>query len=217
MKNIYKYVFILSAFIFILLVSSFITNPNEGLSIFKSNEGYLFVFNHQRESVLFEVIGKDFYEIEPEELIFSIDGNIFQFVLVPINEFYNSEKNQDTLLQYFNFESNFIKMTSENKNIHFNKKIQNTPNNRRFILWDFDPIVPATDRDSNTIIKHIIASYATPKNVLTITSPITRSGNIQEVTNKILHIITSLRVNSNFFELNSLQDSLRSNDNSFKK
>lgn len=217
MKNIYRYVFISGAIVFTLLISSFNTNPSEGLSILKSTEGYLFVFNHQRESILFDVIGKDFYKIEPEELIFSIDGYIFQFVLVPINEFYNSANTTDTLLQYFDFESNYIKMASEDKDIHFNKKILTTDNNRRFLFWDFDPIVPTDNTDSNTIIKHIIASYATPKNVLTITSPITRSGNLQDVINKILHIITTLRVNSNFFELNFLQDSLRLHAKSFEK
>lgn len=170
-----------------------------------------------KERVLFEVIGKNFYEVEPEELIFSIDCNIFQFVLFPINEFYNSENTPDTLLQYFNFESNHIKITSNNKDIHFNKKILSTQNNYRFLLWDFDPFVLASDIDSNTIIMHIIASYATADNVLTITSSIMRSSNIQEVTNKIFHIITTLRVNSNFFELNYIQDSLRFNIHSFEK
>ncbi|MGQ9819533.1 MAG: hypothetical protein ACUVQ1_06375 [Candidatus Kapaibacteriales bacterium] len=212
-----KHIFTLTIIIFAFILFSFRTNQNEGLSILKSTEGFLFVFNHQSESILFEVIGKDFHEVEAEELIFSIDGQIFQFVLVPINEFYNPAKTTDTLLQYYNFESNYIKMTYKNMDMHFNKKILTTGNNRRFLLWDFDPIVPGSDKDSNTIIKHIIASYSTPKKILTITSPITRSGNIKEVNNKIFHIITTLCVNSNFYDLKYLQDSLRSNHNFYEK
>lgn len=212
MRYISKLFLSLTFLSFALLILSLKANKGEGLSILKSNDGFLFVFNQPKESIMFEIPGKNFHEVETEELIFSIDNCILQFVLVPIKEFYNPNKSVDTLLQHFIFESNYIKSTYENKDIHFNKNFVFTSNGRKFLLWSFEPIISERDTSSNSVIKHIISSFSTPNFLLTISSPLTRNGNENEIYTKINHIISSIRYSSSFFDLESIQDSLKSRD-----
>lgn len=201
-----------------LFLFSFKTNGGEEeLSVIKSPDGFLFVFNQPKENILFEINGTDFLEIETEELIFSVDKYIFQFVFVPIKEFFTPSKVGDTLLQHFQYESNFIKSTYQNQNINFKKEFITTSNARRYLRWSFEPKINLDDTASNTIIKHIIASFSTPNYILTISSPLTRIGDQNVVYKKINHIITTLNYSSNNFDLDSIRNSLQSIDKGSKK
>ncbi len=195
-------------FCFFFFVVSF-SFAEDGLNVIKSKNGFLFVFNDDSESFMIEFRGKKFIDVEPEDLVFSIDGQLFQFTVVPINVFLNEKSDLDTLLQHFEFELNYI---SKNFNIdlkNLKPKFHKNKGTNKVLFWELSYDVGSTLTDEETVVKQIFASTATNKFVLLVASPLTRKNDYKQSKKRIIDALYNLRYKEGKFDLESLRDSLK--------
>lgn len=189
-----------------------VSNANDdGLNVIKTKRGFLFVFNDSAESFLVEIEGKKFVDVEPEELIFSIDGQIVQFTIVPLKEFLNSNVQQDTLQQHFEFEGEFI---SKNFKVPLEqiqvKKIKSNVG-RKVYFWELERNVSAKDTSSETVVKQIYATTNTNSFVVMISSPITRGNNYTKCRKRVVDALRNIQFKVGKYDLEVLRNSLRKN------
>ncbi len=187
-----------------MLISAF-SLSDEGLNVIKSESGFLFVFNDSQESFLVEIKGKKFIDVEPEELIFSIDGQIVQFTVVPLKEFFEENLNSDTLQQHFDYEFDFIK-----KNFKVSAKpiIQRSKFGRKVYYWELDRDLSHSDTSSETIVRQLFATTNIDSFVIMISSPITRSNDYKQCRKKIVEALKNIKFQKGKYDLEALRDSL---------
>ncbi len=205
MKNL------ISLLIFFLLaqgiIYSFQTNE-DGLTILKSKKGFLFVFNDSLESFKIEIEGNKLIDIEPEELIFSIDNQIFQFTIVPISAFFSPYSNVDTLMQHFNFEMKYLVKELGINIPDFKPNKIMLPNGKYALFWEFEPILSKKDTSNETVIRHIFASIKTNRFVVLISSPLTKSNNFKTAKGKIQNALLTFDFIPFCYNLDELRKSL---------
>lgn len=194
-------------FLFFFVVSFSV--GEDGLNVIKSRNGFLFVFNDDSESFMIEFRGKKFLDVEPEDLIFSIDGQLFQFTVVPLNVFLNEKSDLDTLLQHFDFDLNYI---SKNFNIdlkNLKPKFHKDKGNRKVLFWELNYDVGSPLTDEETVVKQVFASTATKKFVVLVASPLTKKNDYRQSKKRIIDALYNLRFKEGKFDLESLRDSLK--------
>ncbi len=207
----------MKGFIFLLLflfaqniIYSIQTNE-EGLSILKSKKGFLFVFNDSLESFKIEIKGKKLIDVEPEELIFSIDDQIFQFTIVPISAFFNPNSNVDTLMQHFHFEMKYLVKELGINIPDFKPNKILLPSGKYALYWEFEPILSKKDILNETVVKHIFASTKTNRFIVLISSPLTKSNNYKNSKEKIQNALFTFDFIPFLYNLDELRKSLTRN------
>jgi hypothetical protein len=198
--------------IVLVFVSTFSIFPfqiqEDGLNILKSKKGFLFVFNDSTESFMIEFEGKKFLDIEPEELIFSVDNQIIQFTIVPLSLFLNPKSKLDTLMQHFNFEIKYLKQELRADIPEFEPQTLSLPKARKALFWELSPSRLDTDTSSETVVRHIFATTNTNKFIVFISSPLTKANNPKTAKERIQKALNSFRFQSSRFNLEALRDSL---------
>lgn len=185
------------------------TNTYEGLNVIKSKKGFVFIFNDSIESFILEIPGKKFSSVDPEELIFSIDGQIIQFTIVPINEFFVPSSFLDTLEQHFKFEVEFISQNYQSDLKELKPQIYKTKYSQRAFYWELDLNTPPTDTSNETVVKQIYSTTNTKKFIVLLSSPITKGNNYKKCKNRIVETIRSLQYSYNPYNIEKFRDSLK--------
>jgi len=197
---------------FIIFVSTISIFPfqiqEDGLNIIKSKKGFLFVFNDPTESFLIEFEGKKFLEIEPEELIFSIDNQIIQFTIVPVRLFLNPNSKLDTLMQHFKFEFNYLKEELRADIPEFEPQYLPLPKGRKALFWELSPSINSKDTSNETVVHHIFATTNTNNFIFFISSPLTKLNDIKKAKNKIQRALTTFHFKPLRYNMEILRDSL---------
>ncbi|MFN3307381.1 MAG: hypothetical protein ACK42Z_09395 [Candidatus Kapaibacteriota bacterium] len=198
---------ILGIVLFLALAS--FTNTNEGLNVIKSKKGFVFIFNDSLESFILEISGKKFANVDPEELIFSIDGQIIQFTVVPIYEFFSPNSPLDTLEQHLKFEIDFISKNYLLDIDELRPKMYTTKSNRRTFYWELALNVPPNDTSSETVVKQIYSTTNTEKFIIMLSSPITRANNYRKCKKKILEAMLNVQFSKNPYDVEKLRAYLK--------
>ncbi|MEJ5286567.1 MAG: hypothetical protein CH6_1993 [Candidatus Kapaibacterium sp.] len=195
--------------VFVFLIFCGFASNDDGLNVIKSDKGFIFVFNDSLESFLLEFRGKKFVDIEPEELIFSIDGQVIQFTIVPVKEFYVPNLEKDTLQQHFEFEVDYISKSFNSQLDKVEPKKFKTRLGRKAYYWELERKVPPSDTSNETVTKQIFASTNTNLFVVLISSPLTRKNNYAECKRRIFNALKNIQINYGKYNLDSLRYSLK--------
>ncbi|MFN3781137.1 MAG: hypothetical protein ACK4SO_03050 [Candidatus Kapaibacteriota bacterium] len=195
--------------IVLFLALAAFTNTNEGLNVIKSKKGFVFIFNDSVESFILEISGKKFANVDPEELIFSIDGQIIQFTVIPIYEFFSPNSPLDTLEQHFKFEIDFISKNYLSDIDELRPKMYTTKSNRRAFYWELALNVPPNDTSSETVVKQIYSTTNTDKFIIMLSSPITRANNYRKCKKKILEAMLNVQFSKNPYDVEKIRAYLK--------
>lgn len=202
------FIYFIIAFLYIAFASAKVNLEGEGLSVLKTEDGFLFIFNQKDESFLIELKGKKFLDVESEELIFSIDGQIIQFTIVPFNVFLKEDVSEDTLLQHFRFEMDYIKRQL-GKNVDKIKPQRIAlKQGMDCLVWSFDVPGDPKDTSSEKVVKQILATIKSFSNVVMLSSPLTRADDVTQCKNRFIQSFESFRFKSDLFDIQSIRDSL---------
>ncbi len=197
-------------FVFVLLLAlTAFTNTNEGLDVIKSKKGFVFIFNDSLESFLLEIPGKKFASVDPDELIFSIDGQIIQFTVVPIKEFFIPNSSLDTLEQHFKFEVDFISKNHFSDLTKLKPKIHTTKSNRRAFFWELSLDVPPNDTSSETVVRQIYSTTNTEKFIIMLSSPITKANDYRKSKKKIIEALLNVQFSNNPYDVEKVRNYLK--------
>jgi hypothetical protein len=194
---------------FFLFFAGSVTNKESGLNVLKSEKGFLFIFNDSIESFLVEVPGKKFVDVEPEELIFSVDGQILQFTIVPFKEFYDARKSGDTLRQHFEFEVEYISKNFKIDSKQFKPTIFQIGSGTKGYYWELERETSMLDTSSETVVKQIFSSANTSRYVVLLSSPITRGNDYKQCRQRIFETMKSFRYINGAFDIDSIRNSMR--------
>ncbi|MCX7909672.1 MAG: hypothetical protein N2560_09185 [Ignavibacteria bacterium] len=184
-------------------------NSNEGLNVIKSKNGFVFVFNDSSESFKIEIKGKKFVDVEPEELIFSIDGQIVQFTIVPVKEFFKNDLTLDTLLQHFEFEKKYISNITNSDLQNLKPKLLKSKTGRKVCFWELNRNTSYLDTSSENVTKQIFASTNTYKYVILISSPLTKRNDFKKSKNRLINSLLDLQRTQGMFNLDLIRESLK--------
>ncbi len=194
------------------LASAKVNQEGEGLSVLKTKDGFLFIFNQQDESFLIELKGKKFLDVESEELIFSIDGQIIQFTIVPFDVFLKKEALEDTLLQHFKFEMDYIK-SQLGKSIYGIKPQRVTlKQGGDCLVWNFDVPSDPKDTSSEKVVKQILATTKSLSNIVMLSSPLTRADDLIQFKTRFIQSFETFRFRHGLFDIQFIRDSLAKED-----
>lgn len=202
--------FISFVVVFLSIVFAFaqVNQEGEGLSVLKTKDGFLFIFNQKDESFLIELKGKKFLDVESEELIFSIDGQIIQFTIVPFSVFLKEESLEDTLLQHFKFEMGYIK-NQLGKNVGRIKPQRITfKEGGNCLVWNFDVPNDPKDTSNEKVVKQILATTKSFSNIVMLSSPLTRADDLIQCKSRFIQSFESFRFKHGLFDIQSIRDSL---------
>ncbi len=180
----------------------------EGLSVVKTKEGFLFIFNQKDESFLLEIKGKKFLDVESEELIFSIDGQIIQFTIVPVGVFLSAVDSADTLLQHFRFEMHHIKSILGTSFKNIKPQRITLEEGKNCLLWEFDVPEAREDSSNEKVVKQIFATTKSSANVIMLSSPLTRNDEVSNSKNRLVQAFASFVFKQGLFDIQSIRDSL---------
>lgn len=208
-KGIFMQIFFLAIFLvqFNLVVFA---NNDDGLNVIKSKKGFVFIFNDTTESFILEIEGKRFVDVEPEELIFSIDGQIIQFTIVPIYVFYSESKGSDTLKQHFDFELDYLSKNFEVDIKKIKPSIKFAKNGRKVFFWELDRDSENLDTSKETVVKQVFVSTNTNKFVIMLSSPLTRKNEIKRCRKKLVDACLKLEFKGSKFDIDKIRETLRS-------
>ncbi len=201
-----KHLFALIFFIFAFVVNSKTTNE-EGLSVLKTPDGFLFVFNGKDESFKCEIMGKKFFEIEPEDLLFSIDGQLIQFTIVPVGEFLKSH-NSDTLFEHFIYERDYLRTVFPAHLVPNKPKVIDF-GNRTVFLWEVEPKIAKNLTSTEKVYKHIYATTNTNRYVILLSSPLTKANNELDCRKRLIYSLKGLTTSFTLYDLEAIRDSLQ--------
>lgn len=185
-----------------------VNQEGEGLSVLKTKDGFLFIFNQKDESFLIELKGKKFLDVESEELIFSIDGQIIQFTIVPFSVFLKEEPLEDTLLQHFKFEMSYIKNQLGKSVGRIEPQRIALKQGGNCLVWNFDVPTDPKDTSSEKVVKQILATTKSFSNIVMLSSPLTRADDLIQCKNRFIQSFESFRFKQGLFDIQSIRDSI---------
>jgi hypothetical protein len=185
-----------------------VNQEGEGLSVLKTKDGFLFVFNQRDESFLIELKGKKFLDVESEELIFSIDGQVIQFTIVPFSVFLKEGNSEDTLIQHFEFEMGYIK-SQLGKSVGKIKPQRITlKQGGDCLVWNFDVPGDPKDTSSEKVVKQLLATTKSFSNIVMLSSPLTRADDVTQCKNRFIQSFETFCYKQGLFDIQSIRDSL---------
>lgn len=127
---------IISAFV-LMLFSTLTVFPQS--AAIKTDKGFLFVNNGEKKSFTVEIVGKEVKTVKNKNPLFTVDGNPFQILNVPLTNFTNNPKGKtdDDLLELHKiWESDYLskefyqaKLTIETQKMNFGKT--------KALFWSF--------------------------------------------------------------------------------
>ncbi|MCX7880567.1 MAG: hypothetical protein N2517_07885 [Ignavibacteria bacterium] len=211
-----KKIFLLAILLFSFFYSLALRSDEEGLSVIKTKEGFLFIFNDKNESFKIEFQGKKFWEVEPEELVFMMDGVLIQFTLVPLEIFLKPEVNLDTLSQHFEFEARHIASTYNFDREKIEIEKFRLLNGRYAFVWKVKPENSVSESSPEKVILHLFATTNTNKHIFMVTTPLTKKSKAETIKQKIIKAFNTLECQFSFFNIQNLQDSIRKKNKSIK-
>lgn len=202
------FISIVVVFLSIALTFAKVNQEGEGLSVLKTRDGFLFVFNQKDESFLIELKGKKFLDVESEELIFSIDGQVIQFTIVPFSVFLKEGASEDTLLQHFKFEMGYIKNQLGKSVGRIKPQRITLKQGDDCLVWSFDVPGDPTDTSSEKVVKQILATTKSFSNIVMLSSPLTSADDVTRCKGRFVQSFETFRFKQGLFDIQSIRDSL---------
>ena len=205
MKRIFV-TFIL-ALTFPLNVLSFQT-PDEGITLIKSRQGFVIVYNEGKLHFTIEFVGRELIPVNSERIFFKIDGKILQVQIANVEEFFqSSEKNQkesEILEKHREWEQNYLSDLSKLKLQVSSEKVT-TRLYREGLLWHFQ-----MPEGMNQLVKgQVYVTSVIGDQVLTLNYTVEKEDTIMTAAKYLTEALNTPKVSNKPISVKAIQEEMR--------
>lgn len=205
MKRIF--VTLILALTFPLNVLSFQT-PDEGITLIKSRQGFVIVYNEGKLHFTIEFIGRELIPVNSERIFFKIDGKILQVQIANVEEFLQSsgknQKESEILEKHREWEQNYLSDLLKSRLQVSSEKVA-TRLNREGLLWHFQ-----MPEGMNQLVKaQVYVTSVIGDQVLTLNYTVEKEDTIMTAAKYLAEALNTLKVSNKPISVKAIQEEMR--------
>jgi hypothetical protein len=188
-------------------------NENQTV-IMQTQDGILVVSNNGDVSFAIEFKGKDFKPLEHQNIMFTVDGRVVQFVQVANSEFAKPATktpiDQELLIMHKDWEGKYLNDSlKSNAVVKFENAI--LTGNRAALFWEY----PMPAKENQQVISQLFLTTVVGKSLAVLNVVLEKADTKQAARDYMTKSLSSLKTSPKPFDLNAISARIRSGKTPF--